>query len=104
MLTNDTQRAKKTDLIFMYIGKFGIACAFQGCFLITEIFPSIIYSTSFGLCNIFGVTAMILVDEAFPVIFSDDRHFEKRLTICGILIVLASIACPFIKGSHYIKL
>ena len=104
VLTNSSQRAQKTDLIFMYIGKFGIACAYQGCFLITEIFPSIIYSTSFGICNIFGVIATIIVTQVFPQVFLLDQYFEKRLIVCGVMIALACIACPFIKGSHYIKL
>ena len=103
-VTNSSQRTQKTDLIFLYIGKFGIACAYQGCFVITEIFPSIISSTSFGICNIFGVLATIIVTQVFPNVYPFDQNFEKRLMVCGAMITLACIACPFIKGSHYIKL
>jgi len=85
-------------MIFLYIGKFGVAAALQGCFVIMEIFPSIIYSSTIGVCNFLGVTSTILALYVLPGI--TDPTFNIRLGVCGILIVVAIILVPMLKGSH----
>ena len=86
--------------VFVFIGKFGVSAALQGCFVIMEIFPSIIYSSTIGVCNFLGVTSTILALFVLPMI--TDPTFNIRLGICGILIVVAIILVPMLKGSHYI--
>ena len=87
-------------IIFLYIGQFGIAAAYQGCFVIMEIFPSIIYSFTIGVCNLLGVTSTIVALFAFPLM--NDPTYNIRLAICATLILIACILVPLLKGSHYI--
>lgn len=64
ILTNDITKHPWRDLGFNYLCKFGIAAAFQGCFLATTVlFPIIFASTTFGACNLFGtISAFFSVD------------------------------------------
>ena len=55
LLVNDKQTLPYNDLIFNYICKFGIASAFQGVYLASELFPVAFASTTFGVCNLSGV-------------------------------------------------
>ncbi len=87
-------------MILLYTGKFGVSAAFQGCFVIMEIFPSIIYSSTIGVCNFLGVTSTIITLFALPQL--NDSSYNYRLGISGVLILLAIILVPFLKGSHYI--
>jgi len=51
------------NLVFFFITQFGIAMAYQGNFLTINIFPSIFFSTSFGICNTFAIISEIIVLE-----------------------------------------
>ena len=87
-------------MVFLYIGKFGVSAALQGCFVIMEIFPSIIYSSTIGVCNFLGVTSTILALYVLPMI--NDPTFNIRMAICGGLLLVAIVLVPLLKGSHYI--
>jgi len=90
----------KLDLVFLFLGKFGVAAAYQGCFIIMEIFPSLIYSSTIGVCNFLGVSSTILA--LFVLTKLNDPFFNIRLAICAVMIVISLVLVPLLKGSHYI--
>ena len=48
IMVNDEKEYPVIDMIGQFICKFGIACAYQGCYLATVLFPIIFASTTFG--------------------------------------------------------
>ena len=88
------------EMVFLYVGKFGIAAAYQGCFIIMEIFPSLIYSSTIGVCNFLGVISTILALFVLPKI--SDPFFTIRLGICGLMLLISMVFVPLLRGSHYI--
>jgi hypothetical protein len=100
IFVRDKNFEKKLDFKFLYLGKFGVAAAYQGCFIIMEIFPSLIYSSTIGVCNFLGVTSTILA--LFVMTKLNDPFFNTRLAICGVMILISLVLVPLLKGSHYI--
>ena len=42
------------EMLFSYLGRFGISATYQAIYLNNDLFPIIFASTTFGVCNIFG--------------------------------------------------
>lgn len=63
IITDSTNKLPYLNTISLFVSKFGATMAYQGVFLIVEIYPLIFYSTVFGICNLFGVISNILAIE-----------------------------------------
>ena len=74
---------------FMILGaKFGVSSAFNVLYLANALlFPPIIASTAFGICNIFGRLATILAPEVAEV------EEPKPMIIFSCLVGIAAIFC-----------
>ena len=51
IINNDKELRPDIDLACNFICKFGIASAFQTCFLTNDLFPIVFSSTTFGICS-----------------------------------------------------
>ena len=63
IITDATSSLPYLNTVSLFVSKFGAAIAYQGVFLIVEIYPLIFYSTVFGICSLFGIISNILAIE-----------------------------------------
>ena len=92
LITDSLETLPYLNTIGLFISKFGATAAYQGCFLIVEIYPLIFYSTVFGICNLFGVISNVLGIEYI-------NNLSKDTVNLALNIVLGAIS---IGTSHYI--
>jgi len=75
------------DLAFNYICKFGIAAAFQGCYLASGVlFPIIFASTTFGACNLMGTISAFFSVDVYSLYSISEWYSFAGLCIVGIII------------------
>lgn len=60
IINNDKVEHPDIDLACNFICKFGIAAAFQSCFLTNELFPIVFSSTTFGICSMMSSISSVL--------------------------------------------
>ena len=88
------------NLGFKILAQFGVASAYQGVFLMMDIFPGVFQSSTFGICNAFGLVSQILVLQALPRFLTKVESLYFAMAV----MVVSMILSPFLIGSHRLKL
>lgn len=102
LVTNEDPKYENANFASNYLSKFGVAAAYQGCFLIMGIFPSMFISSMFGVCLTFGVS-MTLVGSQGLTRIGDDSQIIRLYIGLGVCII-SLVVSRFLIGSHRIKL
>ena len=78
--------------VFVLLSKFGIACAFNTSYLTTPmVFPVILTSTAFGICNVVARFATILAPIVAEVKYPTPTLVFSAFAVLGII---SSIILP----------
>lgn len=61
LTTHKIERLKGVNLASKIVASLGIASAFQGIFIVMNIFPDHLQSSTYGICNVFAVVCQIFM-------------------------------------------
>lgn len=102
LVTNEDPKYENANFASNYLSKFGVAAAYQGCFLIMGIFPSMFISSMLGICLTFGLSMTLIGSQGLTRI-GDDKNII-RLYIALSVCIISLVVSRFLIGSHRIKL
>lgn len=99
LISHEVDSLKELNLASKIVASLGIASAFQGIFIVMDIFPDHLQSSTYGICNVFAVICQILMVKT-PIASASD--YIRLWFALGVMTVSMAISI-FLIGSHYIK-